>query len=76
MKTKSSVLKDAVDYAGGQTAFARLVSQFLPKPISQKHVWNWLYRDRRIAAEYCLPIETATQGAVKASMLRPDLWGK
>ena len=76
MKVKSRILKQAVDAAGGQSAFARLVSEHLPNPITQAYVWNWLYRDDVIAAEYCNPIEKATGGAVKASQLRPDLWGK
>lgn len=63
-------LQKAVDLVGGQQALAKAIS------VKQQNVWNWLNRNKNeVPAEYCRPIETATGGAVKASDLRPDIYG-
>lgn len=61
-------LKRAVEIAGGQTALARALG------VQQAHVWNWLNRDKVLPAEYAIPIERATGGAVTRHELRPDLY--
>lgn len=38
------------------------------------HVWAWINRDRRIPAEMCKPIESATGGLVTRHELRPDIF--
>ena len=61
-------LKRAVEIAGGQTALAEALG------VKQAHVWNWLNRDNALPAEYCIPIERATDGRVTRHELRPDIY--
>lgn len=58
----------AVDLAGGQTALASKIK------VSQARVWNWLYRDVRLPAEYAIPIEDAVAKQITREQLRPDLY--
>jgi DNA-binding transcriptional regulator YdaS (Cro superfamily) len=51
-----------------QVAVARAVG------VSPQAVSEILRRGRRVPAEWCLPIETATAGAVTRHDLRPDLY--
>jgi DNA-binding transcriptional regulator YdaS (Cro superfamily) len=60
-------LKKAVDVAGGQSNLARAIG------VKQQHVWNWLNRDGKPAAESVLSIEAAT--GVSRYELRPDVFG-
>lgn len=53
---------------GSQSALARALG------VKQAHVWNWLNRDKRLPAEYCLKIEQATGGQVTRHDLRPDIF--
>lgn len=53
-----------------QQAFARLVGT------TQGSVSNWLVGRARISAETARQIERATDGAVRASDLRPDVFGQ
>lgn len=62
----NGLVQRAVDIAGGQTQLARLIG------VKQGHVWKWL-RMKRIPAERAIQIEVATNGAVTARELRPDL---
>ncbi|WP_019558508.1 helix-turn-helix domain-containing protein [Thioalkalivibrio sp. ALE12] len=61
------VLK-AAKQAGGQSALAKACG------VKQQHVWNWIHRDSRVPAERCMAIERATEGAVTARQLRPDVF--
>ena len=60
----------AVEIAGGQTALARLLG------VTQGLVWQWTAGRCDVAAQHCIPIETATAGAVTRYDLRPDVFGK
>ena len=51
-----------------QVAVARAVG------VSPQAVSEILRRGKRVPAEWCLPIETATAGAVTRHDLRPDLY--
>ena len=51
-----------------QVATARIVG------VSPQAVSEILRRGKRVPAEWCLPIETATAGAVTRHDLRPDLY--
>lgn len=62
-------LQKAVELAGGQSSLARALG------VKQQHVWNWLHRDRKPAAEYVLAIESAVEGKVSRYDLRPDVFG-
>jgi DNA-binding transcriptional regulator YdaS (Cro superfamily) len=61
-------LQEAIDWAGGQSALARLIG------VQQPHVWNWLNRDNKLPLERALAIERATMGKVTVAKLRPDLY--
>jgi DNA-binding transcriptional regulator YdaS (Cro superfamily) len=63
-------LRRAVEIAGGQTALAHALG------VQQAHVWNWLNRNKRLPAEYVIPVERATKGKVKRHELRPDIYPK
>lgn len=65
----SEALKKAVAIAGGQSSLAKAVG------VKQQHIWNWLNRDGRPAAEYVLAIEAAVGGRVTRHELRPDVFG-
>jgi DNA-binding transcriptional regulator YdaS (Cro superfamily) len=69
-----TALQTAAQLSGGQAGLARMLSAATGRPVSQQRVWNALNRDRSIPAEWCLPIEAATQGRVKRQDLRPDLY--
>jgi DNA-binding transcriptional regulator YdaS (Cro superfamily) len=66
MHDSTKALEEAIRIAGSQSALARLVG------VKQAHVWNWLYRDKRVPAEYVLLIEKAT--GVSRHLLRPDIY--
>ena len=51
-----------------QVATAKVVG------VSPQAVSEILRRGKRVPAEWCLPIETATAGAVTRHDLRPDLY--
>ena len=69
MDTPSAIQK-AVDAVGSQAALAKAIG------ISPAVVWQWLKGRRPVAAQHCIPIETATAGAVNRYDLRPDVFGK
>jgi DNA-binding transcriptional regulator YdaS (Cro superfamily) len=62
-------LRKAVELAGGQSRLAKAIG------VRQQHVWNWLNRDGKPAAEYVLQIESAVSGKVTRYELRPDVFG-
>ena len=72
--TEHKSLQKAVALAGGQTAFARKISDVIGKKVTQAHVWNWLHRDHRIGSEFAIPGERAVEGQVTRHQLRPDLY--
>ena len=59
-------LERAVEIAGGQSAFARLVG------VKQPSVWAWLNHKKPLPAEYVLGVEAAT--GVSRHDLRPDIY--
>lgn len=61
-------LEKAIEIAGGQAALGRAVGA------SQKHVWNWLNRQKQVPGVRVLAIEKATKGVVTRQELRPDLY--
>jgi DNA-binding transcriptional regulator YdaS (Cro superfamily) len=62
-------LRKAVEILGGQTALGAAIGT------KQQNIWKWLNEPHlKVPAEFCLPIEDATEGKVTRSDLRPDLW--
>jgi DNA-binding transcriptional regulator YdaS (Cro superfamily) len=68
MENGIGALKAAIKQIGSQVAVARLVG------VSPQAVSEIVRRGRRVPAEWCLPIQAATGGAVSAHALRPDLY--
>lgn len=64
--TNLESLQKAIDIAGGQHALARLCKTTQPR------IWNWMNRDKKVPAEFVLPIEKAT--GVSRHQLRPDIY--
>jgi DNA-binding transcriptional regulator YdaS (Cro superfamily) len=75
MKNTIKALTRAKDYCKSQHGLARAINRHLNhksvKPVRQQHVYNWL-KGARLPSQYCIPIERATNGEVKAIHLRPD----
>ena len=61
-------LTQAINHAGSRAALARLIKS---KPSTIQY---WLAGKNRVPAEFCLPIETATDGAITREHLRPDIF--
>ena len=62
-------LQKAIDAVGSQLALAKAIGT------SQQNVSYWMTRlDGVVPAQYAIPIEKATNGAVKRNELRPDLY--
>ncbi len=74
MQSSSDALQRAINYVGGQTALAALLSDLTGRTIRQSHVHNWLVRNKKIPAEICGPIQIATNGRITRAELRPDLF--
>lgn len=64
--TELEALERAVEFAGNQSAFSRLLG------VSQPTVWAWLNTAGRIPAEYVLKTEAET--GVSRHDLRPDIY--
>jgi len=70
-------LNKAVQACGGsQTELAnRLTNYFashgIKRKVTQRHVWNWLYRDGKTPTNMAYAIEVVIDGAVKAYQLCP-----
>lgn len=71
---KSNAIERAVKAAGGQAELARRLSVIMAKPVKQQHVWNWLFRDSLVPAEYVIPIEKAVENEVSRYEIRPDIY--
>ena len=68
-KTGIGALRQAIrHHLRSQVAVARAVG------VSPQAVSEILRRGRRVPAEWCLPLETATAGAITRHDLRPDLY--
>lgn len=59
-------IQTAIEILGGQAALARACG------VSQPAVFRWLH-GRRVKADLVMSIVKATNGAVKAHQIRPDL---
>jgi len=68
-------LDKAISLVGSQTALASMLSKACRRKIWQSHISTWRNRDRKVPPEYCKTIEKITNGRVKASQLRPDIFG-
>jgi DNA-binding transcriptional regulator YdaS (Cro superfamily) len=62
----NTALKLAVETAGSQGAFARLIGT------SQPRVWYWLHKGKPLPAEYVLVTEEKI--GISRHVLRPDLY--
>lgn len=58
----------AVAEVGGQSEMARRLS------VTQPHVWNWLNRDKKIPAQYVIPITLIPEVSALPHELRPDVF--
>lgn len=56
----------AIDCAGGQSAFGRLIGR------PQSTVWEWVDRRKPLPSEYVLKVEAAT--GISRHDLRPDIY--
>lgn len=65
-----AALARAIGIIGNQTATAAVVKR-TPQAVSEI-----VRRGKAVPAEWCLPIEEATQGQVTRQHLRPDLFGE
>lgn len=64
----------AIDLVGNQSKLACELSTKMGKTIYQAHVRKWLKITNVIPDYICAHIEEITNGEVKKSDLRPDLW--
>jgi DNA-binding transcriptional regulator YdaS (Cro superfamily) len=65
----TEALRRACEVTGGQLPLAKRIG------VTQSMVWYWLERSKKgVPAEYAAAIERATDGAVKAHELRPDIF--
>lgn len=75
MRSPIEALQQAVDLAGGQTELARKINAIRDSKLTQGHVWAWLNREnRKVPAEFCLPISQIAGGEVRPEELRPDVF--
>lgn len=72
MPQPKEYLERAIKSAGSQSELARLLTEFIGRPVTQSHVWNWLNRDKKIPSEFVIPIEKVT--GVPRYCLRPDTY--
>jgi DNA-binding transcriptional regulator YdaS (Cro superfamily) len=63
-----SALRRAIEILGSQAAVATAIGK------SQQSVSEIARRGKRVPAEWCLPIEEATNGRISRHDLRPDLY--
>lgn len=62
-------LEEAIHIIGGQAALARKLG------LKQGHIWWWLYRSKKVPAEYAIPIEELTLRQVTRYRLCPKVFG-
>ena len=63
----NEVIEKAISIAGSQKKLAIKVG------VSQPNVWYWLHNQKRVSPEKVPAIVEATNGAIKAHEIRPDL---
>lgn len=67
----NEALTKACAVCGGQKALADRIGT------TQSQIWYWLERAKKgVPAEYCGPIEQATDGQVTRRDLRPDIYAR
>lgn len=69
MDRTKQLLQDAIKEAGGQTKFAEALG------ISQQGVSYLVTKAKNVSAEIAVAIDKATNGKIKKSDLRPDIFG-
>ena len=78
MKNTIKALIRAKEICKSQHGLARAINNRLihqsVKPVKQQNVWSWINETGSVPPEYCIPIEEATGGVVKAIHLRPDVF--
>ena len=62
-----NAIQQAIAVTGGATTLANLLGASVPA------IYSWRNGTRSFPAELCIPIEKATQGAVRCEDLRPDV---
>ncbi|MDE9557746.1 helix-turn-helix domain-containing protein [Xenorhabdus bovienii] len=67
MTIEIKAVKEAVSLLGGQSKLARKIG------VTQGAVWKWVNGLKKISPENAVLIVEATNGAVQAHELRPDL---
>ncbi len=67
-ETGIDALRRAKDALGSENALAQVVG------VKQPSVNYILNSGKRVPAEWCLPVETATEGKITRHDLRPDLY--
>ena len=60
-------IQRAVQILGGQKKFAEKIG------VSQPNVWYWLHNRKKVSPQRVPAIVEATNGAVQAHEIRPDL---
>ena len=68
--SKQKPIERAVEALGGMSELAQAIC------VTRPLVYQWVKRLRPVAAKHCLPIESATNGAVTRYELRPDVFGE
>jgi DNA-binding transcriptional regulator YdaS (Cro superfamily) len=63
-------IKQAIEALGGKQSELADRLDVTPQAVSQ-----WVLGIRPVPAKHCIPIETATGGAVTRYQLRPDVFG-
>jgi len=70
MKTGFQALQDAVAHLGNMSIVARAIGK------TSQAVSKQMKHGKRVPAEWCIPLETATGGKITRHDLRPDLYPK
>lgn len=63
----NKAIKSAIGIVGSQQKLA------LACEVKQPSVWAWLHGKKNVSAENAMRIEKATNGAIPAYQIRPDL---
>jgi len=67
-QTGIDALRRAKDILGSQEAIAQIVG------VKQPSVHHALTKAEKVPAEWCIPLEKATEGEITRHDLRPDLY--
>jgi DNA-binding transcriptional regulator YdaS (Cro superfamily) len=72
-----AALLRAVEILGSQAALAAAIGTFLKRPtVKQGTISYWITSKALLGAEWWSAIESATDGAVTRTDLRPDVFGQ